>query len=152
MKPLETREIMQIGIVVKDIEKSAVAYAKLFGMDMPNIRGAFPTITYRGQKITTHSRLCSFPMGAISLELIQPDDGPSSWREYLEEHGEGVHHVGLMVSDLDEAYASLSDMGIEKRQFGGAAWGSYTIMDSVDLGVLLNIKCAKPVAEGDGND
>lgn len=149
MKPLENRNIMQIGIVVGDIEKAAAAYARLFGMDMPKIRGAFPTITYRGKAITTHSRLCSFPMGPVSLELIEPDEGPSSWREFLESHGEGVHHVGLMVEDLEGAYGTLAEMGIEKRQFGGAAWGTYTIMDSQDLGVLLNIKCAKPYTEGE---
>lgn len=147
MKPLDSNEIMQIGIVVRDIEKAAKEYSELFGVEMPNIRNAFPTITYRGQKITTHSRLCAIPMGHVMLELVQPDEGPSSWREFLDTHGEGVHHIGFVVKDLDGAFKTLEEHGIAKRQYGGAQWGSYCFMDSEKLGVLFNVKCDKPYEE-----
>ncbi len=148
MAALETNQIMQIGIVVRDIEKTARKYAEIFGMEMPNIRPAFPNIVYRGTKPQVTARLCSFTMGNISLELIQPGEEDTSWKEYLDEHGEGVHHIGLMVEDLDKAYGVFAEHGIERRQYGGAGWGSYTIMDSKELGVLFNVKCARPV-EGD---
>ena len=148
MAALENNRIIQIGIVVRDIEKTARMYAEMFGMEMPQIRQAFPNIVYRNTKPKVTARLCSFPMGEISLELIQPGEEDTSWKEYLDEHGEGVHHIGLMVDDLEKAYQVFYDKGIERRQYGGAGWGSYTIMDSKELGVLFNVKCAKPV-EGD---
>ncbi|HIT68903.1 MAG TPA: lactoylglutathione lyase, partial [Candidatus Aphodomonas merdavium] len=60
MKPLDSNSIIQVGIVVKDVEKAAKLYSELFGIEMPVIRPAFPEITYRGQKVHTHSKLCSF--------------------------------------------------------------------------------------------
>lgn len=147
MKPVDSNNIIQIGIVVKDIEKTAKLYSEIFGVEMPNIRPAFPNITYRGEKITTHSRLCSFPMGNVTLELVEPDEGPSSWREFLETHGEGVHHIGVIVKDLKGAFETLAEHGIDKRQYGGAQWGSYTIVNSDELGVLFNIKNPEPFVE-----
>lgn len=147
MTHLDTNNIIQVGIVVRDIEKTAKLYSKIFGVEMPNIRNAYPNITYRGQKITTHSKLCSFSMGNVTLELVQPDEGPSSWREFLDSHGEGVHHIGVVVNDLQGAFDTLAEHGIDKRQYGGAQWGSYTIVNSDALGVLFNIKNPKPFVD-----
>lgn len=148
MDSLDSNEIIQIGIVVKDIRATVENYVRLFGVDYPNIRNAFPNIVYRGKRITTKSQLCSFQLGSVSLELVQPDEDDSSWREFLDEHGEGVHHIGVIVNDLESAYATLEKMDVQKRQFGGAGWGSYTIMDTQEtLGVLLNVKCKSPIIE-----
>lgn len=145
MESLENNKIIQVGIVVRDIEKTAQKYANIFGVEMPKIRLAFPNIVYRGTKPIVTARLCSFLMGNVTLELIQPGEEETSWKEHLDTHGEGVHHIGIMVEDLDKAYQVFADNGIERRQYGGADWGSYTIMDSTDLGVLMNIKCKKPI-------
>ena len=148
MSFLESKEIMQLAIVVKDIEAAAKNYAALFGMEVPNIRNVFPKITYRGEKVEPKARICSFKMGAVSLELVEPDEIGSSWKEYLDAHGEGVHHMAVLVKDRDKALTTLAEHGIEKRQYGGAAWGSYTFMDSEEkLGVVLSIKCDTPFDE-----
>ncbi|MDR1569267.1 MAG: VOC family protein [Oscillospiraceae bacterium] len=147
MHPLQSKEIIQIGVVVRDLDAALDKYVKLFGLtERPGIRTVFPTINYRGKSIVSKSRLSGFRMGAITLELIEPDEGPSSWREFLDEHGEGVHHVGIVVDDRNEALATLAAEGIEPRQFGGASWGSYTITDSKALGVLFSVKCNAPFA------
>lgn len=148
MKPLDSNRIIQVGIVVRDIEATAKQFAELFGMPVPNIRNAMPNVTYRGEAIETRSLLCSFEMGDISLELVQPDEGPSSWREYLDRHGEGVHHIGLWVKDQEAAFDTLSKKGIEKRQMGVGATSGYCMVDSAEaLGVLLNIKWQTKVSE-----
>ena len=38
MKPLDSNSIIQVGIVVKDVEKAAKLYSELFGIEMPVIR------------------------------------------------------------------------------------------------------------------
>ena len=115
---------------------------------MPNIRNAYANITYRGKKVVTHARLCAFAMGGVTLELIQPDETETSWKEFLDAHGEGVHHVAVVVEDLEGAYAAMAEQGIGLRQFGGAQWGSYSFMDSeAQLGVNISLKCNKPVEE-----
>jgi methylmalonyl-CoA/ethylmalonyl-CoA epimerase len=34
---------------------------------------------------------------------LQPLEGPSIYKEWLEQHGEGLHQVAVMLHDLDES-------------------------------------------------
>ncbi len=145
MSKVDSNEIIQVGIVVRDIEKAARNYAGLFGLEMPNIRVAAPNVTYRGKPITPGARLCSFKMGAVSLELVQPDGQPSTWQEFLDKKGEGVHHIGIVVKDKEEAVKLFEDRGMPLRQLGILASGSYSMMDSEEeLGVVYNVKYNNP--------
>ena len=150
MKTLDSNVIMQIGIVVRDIEAAAKRYAALFGVEPSPVRNVFPNITYRGRKVRPKAKICAFQMGSVTLELVEPDDTPTSWKEYLDNKGEGVHHLGVMVNDLDDAMNVLAENGISARQAGGAGWGSYTLVESEEqLGVVYNIKCNDPWPEND---
>ena len=42
-------------------------------------------------------------VGPVDVELIQPHDGPSIYKEWLNQHGEGVHHVAVTRPTLAEA-------------------------------------------------
>src|SRR5207245_8224289 len=35
-------------------------------------------------------------VGPIVVELLQPDEGPSIYKEWLDAHGEGLHHIAVM--------------------------------------------------------
>lgn len=147
MDNVDSNAIMQVALVVKDIMKTAEYYSKIFGMEFPLIRDIpFENeiiARYRGEKLQAKAKLCVFRMGCIALELIQPvDDCPSSWREFLEMHGQGVHHVGVAVNDKNSALKVFEDYGINPRHEGVFSSGSeYTIVDSEEkLGVMWNIK------------
>ena len=144
MSSIKTDGIIQVGIVVKDIEKSAKMYSDCFGLEMPNIRLAFPNIEFKGTKPTVTARLCSFRIGNITIELIQPGEEMTSWREFMDKHGEGVHHIGFMVEDIQAAYKACEENGLSLRQFGGADWGSYSIMEGNNIGVFFNVKTNEP--------
>ena len=95
--------LCQVGFIVKDIEASAQRYAELFGMQpRPMIRhlgyGRAKT-TVNGQPSEATARLAFFEIGQLTIELIQPDDKPSVWRDFLDKHGEGVHHIAFRVDD-----------------------------------------------------
>ncbi len=34
-------------------------------------------------------------VGPIVVELLQPENGPSIYKEWLDEHGEGLHHIAV---------------------------------------------------------
>ena len=53
--------------------------------------------------------------------IIPPQDPPNCYADFLKEHGEGVHHLGLPVDDLDRAIARYKDLGYGVVQSG--AWG-----------------------------
>ncbi|WHX49446.1 VOC family protein [Paenibacillus woosongensis] len=142
---IDPHQICQIALVVKDIEAAAKNYAEIFGVEVPEIWLLAPEeeshTKYRGLPTGTRAKLCVFELGSIILELTEPDEHPSSWKEFLEEKGEGVHHIGFMVKDREEALSALEKRGIPVRHTGEYPGGSYTFVDSeAQLGVLLNLK------------
>ena len=75
-----------------------------------------------------------------SLELIEPIGGPSTWQEFLDERGEGVHHIAFFVEDTDQVVALLEGNGIAVVQQGDYTGGRYTYVDSAPaLGVILEL-------------
>ena len=143
-KGIGTNVICQIALVVRDIERTAKIYADVFGMDMPSVRTTDPEekshIRYRGEPTSARAKLAFFQMGDISLELIEPVGGPSTWKEFLDEHGEGVHHIPFRIKGMDSVLAYLEGKGISAVQRGDYTGGRYAYVDSApSLGVILEL-------------
>ena len=142
---LDSNKIIQISIVVKDIHKTAEHIAKLFGLEVPEV---FPLsklgevyAEFEGNPTEADILIANFPMGDVTLELIQPDEKPSTFRTFLDEKGEGIHHVGIVVNDLDGAKDTLKENDLNIRYWGSYPGGSYYIADTKDFfGAYLNIK------------
>jgi methylmalonyl-CoA/ethylmalonyl-CoA epimerase len=136
--------ICQIGLVVRDIERTAKDYADVFGMDMPAINITDPAevahTKFRGTPTQARAKLAFFKMGPISLELIEPVGGPSTWREFLDEHGEGVHHIAFRIEGMERVLTFLDGKGIPVVQSGDYTGGRYAYADSTaHLGVILEL-------------
>lgn len=145
MAVIDNKAIMQIALIVKDIEKVAANYAKVFNMPMPKIENVPPVsevpVFYRGERTDSRAKICCFQMGNIILELTEPDDSPSGWKEFYDRHGQGVHHIGIQVENREEALAALAELGVEVNHVGYYPTGSYTFMDSMEqFGVNFNVK------------
>ena len=149
-KPLKKDQFIQVTIVVKDIRRAAKAWAALLGVPEPKIwvnhlqsNDEFP-YTYRGNSnMPCDLQMCVIEMGSWVLELHQIDNNPSTFREFINKHGNGVHHLGFEVGDArDEVIRELKKMGFDtERTIGIYPGSSWTIVDSEDvLGVNLNIK------------
>ena len=142
-------KFIQINVVVRDIEKAARAWAQILDIPVPEIRqshlqssGGY-SYTYRGEETPCDLKVCNIDMGGFVLELHEPAGGESSFQEYIEKHGNGVHHLGFEVGDRrDEVLEGLREMGLDtQRTVGYYPGSSWTIVDSEDiLGVNLNIK------------
>ena len=55
-----------------------------------------------GQPSEATAKLAFFQTGQLVIELIQPDETPSVWRDHLDKFGEGVHHIAFRVDSVDE--------------------------------------------------
>ena len=143
-KGIGTNVICQIGLVVRDIERTAKAYADVFGMDVPSVIITDPeevtNIKFRGDPTSARAKLAFFRMGDISLELIEPVGGPSTWKEFLDEHGEGVHHIAFRIKGMERVLTYLTGKGIPDIQRGDYTGGRYAYVDSApSLGVILEL-------------
>ncbi len=136
--------VCQVGLVVRDIEKSAEAYSRVFGLPKSPIiitdKYDIAKTTYKGEPSNAQAKLTFFQMGQVSLELIEPIGGPSTWQEFLDEKGEGVHHIAFMVQGTDDVVVFLEGKGIPVAQQGVYTGGMYTYVDSEPaLGVILEL-------------
>lgn len=60
--------------------------------------------------------------GEVQIELIQPLDGDNPYTEFLARRGEGIHHLGFKVDDIDQAkaeFAKKGDGAVLLRRSGG---------------------------------
>ena len=87
--------VCQVGFIVKDINATKKKWAEFLGVEEPEaaLCGEYETTQteFKGQPAPeANSYLAFFDVGpGLQLELIQPNEAPSTWRNYLNEHGEG---------------------------------------------------------------
>lgn len=134
---LNTNVVAQIGVVVKDIEKTSQAIADFFGMDKPEIimtpsREKAKTV-FRVKPTEARAKLAFFQLGNLQLELIEPDREPSTWKEFLDERGEGVHHLAFRITGMKEKIERLNKNGIPLIQSGEYPGGRYAYLDAGDV-------------------
>ena len=145
--PVEKKGFIQINIVVADIETAAEKWAVLLGIDKPEIQKRHleggEDYKYRGKPLSCDLLVADIPMEGWLLELHQPAGGESSFQEFLDKHGNGVHHLGFEVGEKrDEIIRDLASDGYDvNRTLGIYPGSSWTIVDGENtLGVNLNIK------------
>jgi len=135
----------QICIVARDIEKIAAMYGEIFGVEMPPIWSVpeeeVAQTKFRGIASGTRARLCNFDMGQVVLEIMEPDEHDSSWKETLGDKEVAFHHIGFMVDDLDKAVAYFAEQGCDVRHHGKYPGGEYLLPETLEkYGILFNLK------------
>jgi len=141
---LGTNLVTQVAIVCKDIDATAAAWAELLGVPQPQAGLTGPAeesnTRYRGETTDGRAKLAFLDLGPVRLELIEPVGGPSTWRAFLNEKGEGVHHIAFRIENMDETLARLNAMGMATEQRGDFTGGRYGYVDSRDkLKVTLEL-------------
>jgi methylmalonyl-CoA/ethylmalonyl-CoA epimerase len=141
---LGTNVVCQVAIIVRDIEKTLQAWAKLLGVEVPqwHITDTLDVsqMRYHGQPSEARAKLAFFKLGQVSLELIEPVGAPSTWQEFLDQHGEGLHHIAFMVQGMDRVLARLETTQIPLVQRGDYKGGRYAYVDGMpELGTVLEL-------------
>jgi methylmalonyl-CoA/ethylmalonyl-CoA epimerase len=131
---LNSRTVTQVGIIVRDIDKTSRAWAELLGVEAPKWFLTDPVetahTTYKGKSTTARAKLAFFDLGQVQLELIEPVGGPSTWKDFLDQKGEGVHHIAFAVRDMDGRIRALEGLGLAAAQRGDYTGGRYGYIDS----------------------
>jgi catechol 2,3-dioxygenase-like lactoylglutathione lyase family enzyme len=140
--------IGQVGIVVRDIKASMEHYWRALGIGPWKVytNGAPPlrNVTYYGAPASYRVRVALAHTESMVFELIQYLEGDSIHRDFLATHGEGVEHMGVYVSNLDEPLARLRSQGLTVLQsadgLGAIGDGRYVYLDTRStLGTVLEL-------------
>lgn len=91
-------EIVHVCIVVKNVEITAKNLAEKYGIGPFEIRQkTYPkaNASLRGEPVEYTLKFGYSKVGSIILELVETIKGETIYNEFLETHGEGIHHIGF---------------------------------------------------------
>ncbi|WP_027931808.1 VOC family protein [Amycolatopsis thermoflava] len=134
--------IDQVGIVVRDLDAAADGMRRVFGAE-PHTRqeNTYRRTTYRGDEIDAIVGVMLYDLGGIELEFLAPRSSGNVWQDFLDERGEGLHHIRFAVDSHTAARDDLHSRGVETYQEGESMRGGgvrYAYYDTVpQLGFLI---------------
>lgn len=98
---MKVLKIDHLGIAVASVDAALAAY-RVLGLE-PSESHEVPT-----EKV----RAAFLPVGESRLELLEPTDPDSVIGRFLQKRS-GLHHVCVLVDDIEEALAELKQRGVE---------------------------------------
>lgn len=136
---LELTPIVQIGVVVKDVDKAVEYYTKHFGLGpwRRTVNEHLPFAIVRGKKTPYTAKIAITNIPPLTLELIEVTKGPSIQLDFLKEKGEGIHHIQYRVQDLEKELAKYDKHGFKILQTMHDAKGGFAYMDTDKVGGVI---------------
>lgn len=140
--------IAQIAIIVPDLEEAVENYWKLFGINDWHFytygKPLVKRMTYHGQPAEYKMRVALSYFGPMRVELIEMVEGDTIYADFVEEHGYGVHHFGVLVQDIQKAITEAEATGfkmiMDGAGFGRDGDGHYAYIDTEEaLGFTIEL-------------
>ena len=114
------KEIVHACVVVRSVEKTAGNLSEKFGIGPWDVHvKSYPEsqASFRGRPTACTFKFAYAKVGPITLELVEPVSGMSSYQEFLDRHGEGIHHLGFPVPlPFDSEVEKWQRQGIQPVQ------------------------------------
>lgn len=87
---MNSYKIEHIGIAVKSLARAIPLYEKLLG-----------TPCYKTEEIPTEQVVTAFfEKGDSKIELLEDNGGHGVIRKFIDQKGEGMHHIAFAVKDI----------------------------------------------------
>lgn len=126
---MENLKIDQIGVVTEDMDKLVRFFRDKFGIDF---------VIFETQQEKGKLKIALTNLGEVQLELIQVLEGETIHAKFLKEKGEGLHHIGFFVKNLDEKLRIAKENGMEVVEQGEIAGVRYAYLDTEkEIGLTL---------------
>jgi methylmalonyl-CoA/ethylmalonyl-CoA epimerase len=126
-KPVNS--VDHVGVAVADADVTAAWYVKELGLSVSHDE----TVGEIGVRLV----YLSPPGRGTAVQLVQPM-GPGPVREFLETHGEGMHHLCFAVGDLPHTLRAVTGAG-EAAPFTGARGQRCAFLPPAPGGVLIEL-------------
>ncbi|MGI6333110.1 MAG: VOC family protein [Saccharofermentanales bacterium] len=136
-----------IAIVVHDIEKTISLYCQLLGIERPVLKMTGEPdqakVEFMGRATPARSYQAFFDVNGIRVELMQPDENESTWRDALDAYSESFHHAAYTVDNMEKTVELFAAVGIPVVQTGFYNGGQYVYLDSrKSMGMMIELLCS----------
>jgi methylmalonyl-CoA/ethylmalonyl-CoA epimerase len=136
------KNIDHIGIAVSSLEESLPLYTNVFQLKLEGIE----TVESQGVKVAFVSA------GNTMLELLEALSPDSPIAKFIEQRGQGIHHIALGVEDIESRIQQIKENGIkmidEKPRIGAHKANVAFMHPKATAGVLVEL-CERDEIEGD---
>lgn len=135
MSAIPPGPIDHVAVAVRDLDSACRTYAALLGAELSQRE----IVASLGVEVA----FLRLP-GDTRLELISPLDDGGSLARFLDKRGEGMHHICLLVDDLQGVLDGLASQGVplvDEAPRIGAEGAKIAFLHPAALGgVLLELK------------
>lgn len=147
--PIQIANADQVGVVVADLEETIRQYQLILGIDNFEIiewpiPGKDPQATYYGKPANYSMKIAFAQVGKIQLEIVQPLEGESIFKDFLKDHGPGLHHIRFSEKDFDLKVDQLLKAGIKMISSGSGVRtaSTWAYFDTTELlgGIYIEIR------------
>ncbi|MBA7467355.1 MAG: hypothetical protein GH158_02750 [Dehalococcoidia bacterium] len=114
-----------VSVVVRDMAKAMKFYEALGIGPFPPLLGPQGKVSLVNK--TLHGKPAVWELdlrhaeggvGDLIFELIQPLEGDTPVKDFLEKKGEGIQHIGFFVDDMEQETAKMAEKGFKITQSG----------------------------------
>lgn len=137
MKKSPFSNLHHISIVVRNIDEVVKFYTSI-GIgpfeEYPPLRD-YTKLNQKDEIGFYNIRVKVAQIGPIQIQLIQPGEGKSLYKDFLMKKGEGVYHLGFVVDDVDKSEAEVKKLGLNVLSSGRRKDGSgFSYLDTEERG------------------
>lgn len=105
--------IDHIAIAVKSVDEAVKDYQSVLNIDQLEFEDV------PNEKV----KVAMLELEDTRIELMEPTSDDSPIKKFLDERGEGIHHIAITADDIEKDVAKASAKGM--KMLGGLRSGSY---------------------------
>ena len=105
--------IDHIAIAVKSVDEAVKDYQNVLNIDQLEFEDV------PNEKV----KVAMLELEDTRIELMEPTSSDSPIKKFLNERGEGIHHIAITADDIEKDVAKASAKGM--KMLGGLRSGSY---------------------------
>ena len=125
-------DVSHIGVVTNDLDKSMRELEDLYGLKPFLVMEPGYVNTYlRGKPANFKLRSAFYQSGQVIFEIISVLEGETIYGEWLAEKGEGLHHLGYDIEDMEEWIDYYKSKGIGVLQSGERPGVKWAYLDTI---------------------
>ncbi len=127
--------IDHVGIACRNLAAATAVYEATFGLTVVSRETNTEQGVNEAMLVVADSAA-----GASYVQLLEPLGPGTPVGRFLERRGEGIHHVGYGVADIDAALAAIGATGVrllDSRPRHGSMGASIAFLHPADIGGVL---------------
>ncbi|MEL0081988.1 MAG: VOC family protein [Gammaproteobacteria bacterium] len=115
---LPVQQLYQVSVMVRDLAAAQAQFEKILGISawVPigiDTRAGVEGATYYGEPVEHTATLAIGRRGEVCMELVQPLEGPTVYRDAIDKQGETMHHIMVTICSPEEHQRAIDKLAGE---------------------------------------